>query len=159
MVKIRAAQALDAAAIAAIWNVEIRDGVSTFTTEEKSTAAVAQAIEGGQVFLVAQSEARVLGFACLSAFRSGPGYSRTVEHSVYLAADARGQGAGRALLAALAQVAADQGHHVMVAAVGGENASAIGFHKRQGFEEVARMPEVGRKFGRWMDLVLLQKSL
>ncbi|MBO9473595.1 N-acetyltransferase [Shimia sp. R10_1] len=156
--RLRTAEISDAEAIAAIWNREIRDGVSTFTTVEKTTEAVRAALEQA-VFLVAVRNGQVVGFATYGPFRAGPGYLRTVEHTVYLAEAARGQGMGRALLAALELAAKAAGHHVMVAGVGGENTGGIDFHKRMGFEEVGRLPEVGRKFDRWMDLVLLQKML
>ena len=157
---LRAATGADAEAVAAIWNREIREGVSTFTTLEKSVENVRVAIEAeGAVFFVAELNGAVAGFATYGPFRSGPGYARTVEHTVYLAKAARGQGAGRALVAALERAAKAAGHHVMVAGVGSENAAGITFHKSIGFQEVGRLPEVGRKFDRWMDLVLLQKML
>ena len=76
-----------------------------------------------------------------------------------LAGDARGQGVGRALMARLEDHARTQGIHVLIAGVSGENEAAIAFHRAIGFTEAARLPEVGRKFGRWMDLVLLHKRL
>jgi phosphinothricin acetyltransferase len=157
---LRAAEARDAEAVAAIWNEEIRSGVSTFTTVEKSEEALSAAFAAeGAVFLVAEQAGQVVGFATYGAFRGGPGYAQTVEHTIYLDVAARGQGLGAALLAALEQAARAAGHHVMVAAVGAENVAALRFHARHGFAEVGRLPEVGRKFDRWMDLVLLQKML
>lgn len=158
--KIRAALGDDAEAIAAIWNLEIREGVSTFTTIEKSVDGVRAAIEAeGAVFFVAEQSGQVVGFATYGPFRAGPGYAHTAEHTVYLAKDARGQGAGRALVEMLVKSAKAAGLRVLVAGVGSENAAGVAFHKRIGFQEVGRMPEVGRKFDRWMDLVLLQKML
>jgi len=156
---LRAATAADAGAIAAIWNREIRDGVSTFNTVEKELGALKAAIASEGVFLVAEEASEVVGFATFGPFRGGPGYAQTMEHTVYLAESARGKGAGRALMAALETAAKERGVHVLVAGVGGENSAGIAFHKAMGFAEVGRMPEVGRKFERWMDLVLLQKRL
>lgn len=157
--EVRVATPDDAEAIAAIWNAEILSGVSTFTTVEKTPQDVARAIKSAEVFLVAAQGAAVLGFGTYGAFRGGPGYSATVEHTVYLTKGARGCGLGRRLMERLETVARAQGHHVMVAAVGSENAAGVAFHKALGFQQVGRLPQVGRKFDRWMDLILLQKML
>ncbi len=156
---LRDATMADAEAIAAIWNREIRDGVSTFNTIEKELGALKAAIASEVVFLVAEDAGAVVGFATFGPFRGGPGYALTMEHTIYLAENARGKGVGRALMARLEVEAKARGVHVLVAGVGGENSGGIAFHKAMGFVEVARMPEVGRKFDRWMDLVLLQKLL
>ncbi|MBO9397594.1 N-acetyltransferase [Shimia sp. R9_2] len=157
---LRRAAASDAEVVAAIWNAEIRDGVSTFTTVEKTSEQVRAAIEAeAAAFFVAERAGQIVGFATYGAFRGGPGYARTVEHTVYLTPSARGQGLGRALLEQLEDGAKSAGYHVMVAGVGSENAAGIVFHKTMGFQEVGRLPEVGRKFDRWMDLVLLQRML
>ena len=157
---IRPAKSADIPAILAIWNPLVRETSVTFTTVEKTPDGLAADIAArGPAFLVAEAEGAVLGFASYGAFRSGPGYARTAEHTVILDAAARGRGVGRALVARLEDVAREAGLHVLVAGVSGENPGAIAFHKAIGFQEVARMPEVGRKFGRWMDLVLLQKRI
>ena len=156
---IRDATAADAGAIAAIWNHDIRTGVSTFNTVEKDLGTLAAAIASEAVFLVAEDGGRVIGFATYGPFRGGPGYARTMEHTIYLDARGRGKGTGRALMTELEARARAGGVHVLVAGVGGENTAGISFHLRLGFQEVGRMPHVGRKFDRWMDLVLLQKML
>jgi L-amino acid N-acyltransferase YncA len=156
---LRDATSADAGAIAAIWNREIRDGVSTFNTVEKDLGALKAAIASDAVYVVAEEGTEVVGFATFGPFRGGPGYVHTMEHTIYLDEAARGKGVGRALMAALEVAAKGRGVHVLVAGVGGENSSGIAFHKAMGFVEVGRMPEVGRKFDRWMDLVLLQKLL
>ncbi|SEP01289.1 phosphinothricin acetyltransferase [Salinihabitans flavidus] len=158
--RIRAAEQGDAAAIAAIWNREIRDGVSTFNTAEKTRIEIAELIAArGAGFIVAYMHGAVIGFATYFQFRGGPGYAHTMEHSIHLAEAARGQGTGRALMAVLEQNARAAGVHSLIAGIGGENLSGVAFHTRVGFAPVARLPEVGRKFGRWMDLVLMQKFL
>lgn len=158
MVTIRHATEGDASAITALWNHIIRDTIVTFNPTEKTEAEVAEAIRGRPVFLVAE-QADFLGFATFSQFRGGAGYARTMEHTILLAAEARGRGVGRALMTALCAAARDSGAHVLVAGVSGENTGAIAFHLAAGFAITGRMPEVGWKFGRWHDLVLLQKTL
>jgi phosphinothricin acetyltransferase len=157
---IRQAGPGDIPAILAIWNPLIRDTSVTFTTVEKTPEALAADITArGRAFLVAEADGDVVGFASYGAFRSGPGYAQTGEHTVILDARARGRGLGRLIMAHLEEVACDAGLHVLVAGVSAENPVAIAFHEAIGYRSVARMPEVGRKFGRWMDLVLLQKIL
>lgn len=157
---LRPAQPNDMPQILAFWNPLIRETSVTFTTVEKTPETLAADIAArGAAFQVAEDAGAVFGFASYGTFRSGPGYAHTAEHTVILAPEARGRGVGRALMARLQEVARAADVHVLVAGVSGENAGAIAFHRAIGFAEVARMPEVGRKFGRWMDLVLLQKTL
>jgi L-amino acid N-acyltransferase len=109
--------------------------------------------------LVATDETGVIGFATFGDFRSWPGYRFTVEHSVHIRADRRGQGVGQALMQPLIASATALGKHVMVAGVDADNASSIRFHERLNFVRVAHFREVGFKFGRWLDLVFLQRWL
>ncbi|PRY25047.1 phosphinothricin acetyltransferase [Aliiruegeria haliotis] len=157
--KIRRAQVGDAGGIVAIANPIIRDTVITFTTEEKSVAGTVQAMQDGQPFWVAEASCGIVGYATLFPFRSGPGYARTREHTIGLLPSARGQGAGRCLMDVMLAEASAQGVHSVFAGVSGENRAGIDFHTALGFREVARLPEVGWKFGRWHDLVLMQKIL
>lgn len=157
---VRQACASDAAAIAELWNGFIRDTAVTFTTLEKTEEGIAADITTrGPCFVVAEADGELLGFATCFAFRGGPGYAHTKEHSVMLAKAARGLGVGRALMTDLMAAAKAEGCHSMFAGVSGENAEGVLFHKAIGFAEVARLPQVGRKFDRWMDLVLMQKFL
>ena len=150
----------DAAAIAAIWNPIIRDSAVTFTSEEKTEDALVEMIMArGPAFIVAETAGAVLGFASYGAFRDGPGYAHVGEHTIHLAPHARGQGVGRALMRALEAQARRAGIRVLVAGISGENPAACGFHAALGFVEVGRMPGVGCKFGRLMDLILMQKTL
>ena len=109
--------------------------------------------------LVATAADNVLGYASFGDFRAFDGYRFTVENSVYVAADARRRGIASALLVALIERAAGLGKHVMIAGIAGENEISIGLHEKHGFVETARLPEVGFKFGRWLDLVFLQRKL
>ncbi|WP_323771444.1 GNAT family N-acetyltransferase [Antarctobacter sp.] len=157
---IRPAKACDAVPICAIWNEVIAHTAATFTSQLKTPDGIATDIAArGPAFQVAETGGTVIGFATYFQFRGGPGYRHTMEHSIQLAPQARGRGAGRALLAALEEVARQQGVHSLWAGVSGENPGGVIFHARLGYTEVARLPQVGRKFDRWMDLVLLQKIL
>lgn len=162
-VKILPASADDAKAIVAIWNPIIRDTTVTFNSVEKSPADVIAMIDthlaAGQAFLIARKGDDLLGFATYGAFRSGSGYTNTVEHTVILTDRARGKGVGRTLLAALQSHARANGVHSMIASVAEENSAAVAFHKALGFEQVAHIREAGRKFDRWLDVVFLQKIL
>ncbi len=160
---IRGARAEDAPILAEIWNHNIRHTANTFTTAEKTACGLADDIAArqavGRAFLVAESDGRAIGFATYFPFRSGPGYARTAEHSVMLNEAMKGRGMGRALVRAIEDHAQSAGIHVLIAAVSSENPNAVAFYKAIGYAQVAIMPELGRKFDRWMDLILLQKRL
>lgn len=161
---IRPAAAADAAAIVAIWNPVIRDTAVTFNPVEKTEGEVAAMIAArqgaGHGFFVAEGAAgEILGFATYAQFRAGAGYARTMEHTVLLAPAAQGRGTGRALMAAVERHAAAAGAGTMIAGVSAENPAGRAFHAAIGYAEIAVLPAVGWKFGRWMDLVLMQKRL
>lgn len=159
-VTVRPARPEDAAEIAAIWNPIIDGTAATFTTARKTEAGlIADIAHRGAAFQVAEAGGHLLGFATYFQFRGGPGYAYTMEHSIQLAPEARGRGVGRALMTTLEEVARREGVHSLWAGVSGENPEGRAFHLRLGFEEVATLPEVGFKFGRWMDLILLRKIL
>lgn len=156
---IRAARPGDAPAIAEIWNRIIRDTTITFTTAEKDPETIAAGIAGGAPVHVAEEAGTILGFVTAFQFRGGPGYAHTFEHSIHLVPGAHGRGLGRALMAAVENDLRARGAHSLFAGVSGENAAGVTFHAALGYREVARLPEVGWKFGRWHDLVLMQKML
>ena len=128
------------------------------TLEERRAWWRARAAQGYPI-LVARDALGVLGFASFGDFRAWPGYRFTVEHSVHVRADGRGRGAGTVLLTRLIARAAALGKHVMIGGVDAANTASIRFHERLGFEQAARLREVGHKFGRWLDLVFLQRRL
>lgn len=160
---IRDATPQDAEAIAAIWNPVIRDTPFTFNAQEKTADEVARTIASrqaeGHPFLVATDGPRVTGFASYAQFRGGVGYARSMEHTVILSPAAWGQGTGRALMSTLEARARASDVHVLIGGVSAENPAGRAFHARIGFAEVAILPQVGYKFGRYMDLVLMQKIL
>ncbi|WP_166417616.1 GNAT family N-acetyltransferase [Cochlodiniinecator piscidefendens] len=160
---IRPAEFRDAAPICKIWNHIISNSIATFNSQEKSETEIKQAIreksDRSHGFFVADENGIVLGFGTYGQFRGGIGYAHSMEHTIYLDERAHGLGIGRHLMQALENHARSNDVHSMLAGVSAENDAGIGFHKALGYIEVARLPEVGRKFDRWMDLVLLQKQL
>jgi len=161
---IRAARETDATAICAVWNPIIRDTAITFNSVEKTATEIAGTIaqkrQDGHGFWVAQAaDGQLDGFATYGQFRGGAGYARTVEHTVILGAPARGRGTGRALLETLEDHARRSGAHQILAGISGENPGGIAFHAAMGYRPVVVLPEVGWKFGRFMDLHLMVKRL
>jgi L-amino acid N-acyltransferase YncA len=116
-------------------------------------------VASGYPVLVAADPSGVLGFSTFGDFRAWPGYRFTVEHSVHVRADCRGRGIGSELLQALFPLATALGKHVMIAGVDAANLPSIRFHERLGFERAGTLREVGHKFGRWLDLVFLQRFI
>ena len=150
--------------IRALYNSEIRDGVALWWARERTEAEMAAwmsgRLEAGFPVLTARSDdGAFLGFGAFGPFRGNDGYAATIEHSLYVDPAMRGRGVGGQLLDALEQSARAWGAHVMVGGIEAENAASIALHARRGFAETARMPEVGRKFDRWLTLVLMQKIL
>lgn len=160
---IRDAVPADAPGISAIWNPVIRGTAITFTSAEKSltevTALITNRQTAGQGFLVMEDAAGLAGFATYAPFRGGSGYRLSMELTIQLAPRAQGRGLGRALMRRLEDHARHAGVHVMVAGISGENPRARAFHEALGYSVAGTLPEVGHKFGRFMDLWLLQKIL
>jgi len=157
--RIRGARPDDAEALAAMWNVMIRETLFTFTTEEKSPGGIAAMIKDRPgAFWVADAPEPV-GFVTYGQFRAGPGYAASVEHSIVLTQSAQGHGIGRALMTKAFGSAAQQGRHVMMAAISGAYPGAVAFHSALGFLPVGRLPEVGLKHDQWIGLILMQKML
>ncbi|MGY4173555.1 N-acetyltransferase family protein [Bradyrhizobium sp. USDA 4529] len=160
---IRPATEQDIPAITAIFNEAVANSNAIWTEKQDSEAerlawmTARQAL--GYPVLVAVEGATVLGYGTFGDFRAFPGYRYSVEHSVYIHADHRGRGLGRIIVDELIAAATALGKHVMIAGIDGGNPASLRLHARAGFVEVARMPEVGRKFGRWLDLVFMQRLL
>ncbi len=160
---IRHADADDLPAILAIYNDVIATSTAVYSempaTLEDRLAWWRARVEQRYPVLVASDATGVVGFASFGDFRAWPGYKFTVEHSVHVRADRRGEGVGSALVTALVREASALGKHVMIAGVDADNGPSIRMHERLGFERVAHFRQVGFKFGRWLDLVFLQRYL
>ena len=113
----------------------------------------------GLPVIVAESDGGVIGFATYGPWRPKTGYRFTVENSVYVHPDHRGRGAATSLLSTVIEHARDGDVHAIVAGIEATNAASIALHEKFGFRHVALLPEVGFKFGRWLDLTYLQLSL
>ena len=114
--------------------------------------------EGYPIF-VAVDDSGVLGFSSFGDFNPRPGYRFTVENSINLRADQRGKGLATRLMQPLIERAQKLGKHIMLGLIDGDNAASIRLHQKLGFEQTAFMPQVGYKFGRWLNLVIMQRSL
>jgi L-amino acid N-acyltransferase len=160
---VRPATDVDMDQVAAIWEPILRDTTITFAsdirTPETLCRMAADRRADGREFFVAADGTRVLGFATYGQFRGGNGYVTSMEHTVILAPRAQGRGVGRALMTAVEDHARDRGAHTMVAVVSGENPEGIAFHKALGYVDHGTLPQVGRKFGRYLDAVFMVKIL
>lgn len=154
------ARLADAEEIRAIYNVEVATSTATFDLTPRTLAeqeAWLREHSGAYPAIVAVEDGEVIGFAALSPFRDRPAYATTVEDSVYVRADRQGRGVGKALLTELLRLAAAHGFHAVIARIGGHNEASIALHRSCGFEIVGVEREVGRKFGRWLDVVEMQR--
>lgn len=161
---IRDATVDDIPAITEIYNEDVLTTTvnwnATTVDEDDRRAWFAGRSSAGLPVLVAVDEAdAVLGYASYGDFRTFSGYRHTVEHSVYVRGEARGRGLGKDLTISLIDRAREAGKHVMVAAIDADNAASISLHERLGFAHAGRLDQVGTKFGRWLDVVLLQLIL
>ena len=158
--RIRPAVMADAGAISAIYNHYILTSTATFTEEVEPVAGRERwlaAHTGDHLVLVAEEEAgAIAGWASLSPFHERSAFRFTAEDSIYLRHDRRGQGLGGRLLAEVMAGARRGGLRTVVAAITAEQGASIALHRRHGFVQVAHLREVGRKFGRWLDVVYLQ---
>lgn len=160
---IREASHADLPAITAIYNEVISNSDAIY---RESSVPVSERTEwfdakvnNGYPVLVATESDEIVGYGVYGNFRFGEGYNHTVEHSVHVRSDKRGQGIGKAILAELISIATTEKRHVMVAAIDSKNLKSISLHTQFGFLESARMPEVAKKNGRALTLVLMQKIL
>ncbi len=162
-VSIRAAHGRDVAAITAIYAEHVLGGTGTFDTVPRTEAATLSKLEECQrhawPFLVAERDGMVLGYAYATQFRDRSAYAHACENSIYVKADQTGGGIGSLLLGRLCDESERVGFRQMIAVVGGGEAASVALHESQGFRISGRMTSVGRKFGRWLDTVYLQRSL
>lgn len=161
---IRPSTAADLPAITAIYAWNVRHGTGTFELDAPDQPEMSRrrddVLAKGLPWLVAQRNDAVLGYAYANHFRPRLAYRFCLEDSVYLAADAQGQGVGRLLLAELLARCEAAGARQMLAVIGDStNLGSIGVHRTLGFAHTGTMHAAGWKFGRWLDVVVMQKSL
>ena len=161
---VRPATAADAPALAAIYGWHVVNGVGTFEDAPPSEADMAARLAAVQArglpWFVAELEGRVKGFAYAAPFRLRAAYRYTAEDSVYVAPDAQGQGLGRATLSAVIEACEAMGLRQLLAVIGDSaNAGSLGVHRSLGFQPAGTLPGVGYKHGRWLDVVLMARTL
>ncbi len=162
--EIRPATDADIADIQAIYAHHVLNGTGTFEEEppsvEEMTGRFQKVICQHCVWLVASDATGVLGYGYYTPFRDRSAYRYTVEDSIYVREDVRGQGVGKALVAKLIELATAQGLRQMIAVIGdSENVGSIGVHASLGFHMIGTMKSAGIKFGRWLDVVSMQRPL
>ena len=163
-VEIRAAVEADLAAIARIYDHAVRFGTATFELIPPDLAEMtrrhASLASSDFPYLAAALEGQVVGYAYAGPYRPRPGYRFTVENSVYLAPAVQQRGIGYSLLRRLIAESEARGYRQMIAVIGDSaNAASISLHIKAGFQTVGTHPNVGFKFGRWLDTVMMQRPL
>jgi L-amino acid N-acyltransferase YncA len=162
-VKCRLAAMDDAEAIRTIYNREVVGSTVTFDMVPRSLEDQQQWLDehsGAHPAIVAVTDGgQVCGFGSLSPYRPRPAYRTTVEDSVYVDPRFQGQGVGRAVLSELVHLAGGHGFHAVIGRIVGGHEASIGLHRACGFEQIGTEKEVGRKFGKWLDVVLMQLLL
>jgi L-amino acid N-acyltransferase len=160
--EVRLARQEDAEAIRAIYNSEVLGSTVTFDlvprTPGEQTAWIIRH-QGAHPAVVALEGSTVVGFGSLSAFRDRAAYATTVEDSLYVDDVWRGKGVGRLLLEELVTLAVARGFHTVIARISGDNEPSMGLHRACGFVPVGVEREVGRKFGHWIDVAIMQRML
>ncbi|WP_035373402.1 arsinothricin resistance N-acetyltransferase ArsN1 family B [Pseudoduganella violaceinigra] len=163
MTLIRSAHPADAAAIAAIYNHYVAS--STITFEEAEVGAdvmavrIAKVISSKLPWLVIEQDGKVLGYAYASKWKERSAYRFSVESSIYLQQEARGRGLARKLYQHLFELLRQSGVHLVIGGVALPNDASVGLHRKMGFQPVGAFKEVGRKFGRWIDVSYWQLRL
>jgi phosphinothricin acetyltransferase len=162
----RPATPADIPVITAIYAESVVNATASFETvppgEKEMARRLKELVKAGYPCLVAEggTPRRILGYGYAGAYRPRPAYRNTVEDSVYLAADARGQGIGGVLLRRIIDTCADKGFRQMVAIItGSDDQASIRLHRAAGFVEVGTLKNVGFKHGRWLDTVIMQRAL
>ena len=161
-IQIRLAKQKDAETIREIYNHEVRNSTATFDLVERTTEEQEEWLterSGAFSVLVAEMSNKILGFASLSPYKSRAAYRTTVEDSIYINEEFRNQGIAGELLFHLLEVAKSSGFHAVIARIGGANEASIALHQRFDFEIVGTEKEIGRKFGKWQDVVVMQRII
>ena len=163
-ITLRDATVADVPAMTAIYAHHVLHGTGTFEEDPPDEADIAARMakvqDGGHAWLVAEEDGLILGYGYFAPFRPRSAYRFSAEDSVYVRDDIRGQGVGKALVAELLRRAEAMGIRQMVAVIGdSENVGSIGLHISLGFRQIGVLKAVGMKFGRWVDVVQMQKAL
>lgn len=162
-VAVRAARLRDAAAVASIYNHYVCDTIVTFEERHVSVGEMRTRIRLigslGLPWLVAEAGGAVVGYAYANKWKERAAYRHSVETTVYLRADSTGRGIGRLLYTGLIAGLRALGHHAIIGGIALPNAASVGLHESLGFRKVAHFHEVGRKFGRWIDVGYWQLAL
>jgi phosphinothricin acetyltransferase len=159
---LRRALEIDSESIRLIYNTEVLTSTATLDLVPRSPSdqeAWMAGHSGVYPVLVAEADGVVAGFASLSAYRPRPGYATAVEDSVYVAESYRGRRVGRLLLTGAVEAAVSHGFHSVIGRIITEQQASIALHTACGFEIIGTEREVGRKFGRWLDVALAQRML
>jgi L-amino acid N-acyltransferase YncA len=161
---VRPVRDADIPAMTAIYAHAVLHGVASFEVEPPDVAEMTRRMRAvtdtGFPYLVAELDGRILGYAYATLYRARPAYRNSIENSVYVSPDAHRLGVGRALLAALIEIATDRGFRQMIAVIGDSgNAGSIGLHRALGFTFCGTIHSVGYKHGRWLDSVIMQRAL
>ena len=163
-VSIRAATTADIPAITRIYAKAVAEGTASFEIDPPDEAEMTQRmriiLDSGLPYIAAERAGVLVGYAYAGLYHRRPGYRYTLEDSIYVAQDAQRGGIGRSLLNTLIGRAEALGYRQMIAVIGDSaNAPSIGLHTAAGFEAVGIYRNVGFKFGRWLDSVLMQRAL
>jgi phosphinothricin acetyltransferase len=163
-IEIRPAVAADLPAITAIYDEAVRNGTATFELIPPDLAEMTRRfdalVSAGFPYLVALLDGRVAGYAYAALYRTRPAYRFTVENSVYLDPATHRRGIGTRLLQRLVDDCEAQGFRQIIAVIGDSaNAGSIGVHAKTGFQMIGIHPDVGFKFGRWLDIVMMQRAI
>ncbi len=162
-VLLRRAELTDAEAIRSIYNVEVTTSTHVFElvphTLEQQERWIRDRSGAHAAVVAVDDDGVVVGFGSLSPYRPRPAYSTTVEDSVYVHPDRQGAGAGKAILAELLDLATAHGFHSVIGRIADHNEASVALHRSLGFDEVGTEREVGRKFHRWIDVVVMQRLL
>ena len=162
--EIRAATAADLPAITAIYREAVLHGTATFELVPPDLVEMTRRYDditsAGFPYLVAMLNGRVVGYCYASLYRARPAYRFTVENAIYLAPDSHRRGVGTKLLERLIAACQALGFRQIIAVIGDSaNAGSIGVHAKAGFQMIGLHPDVGFKFGRWLDIVMMQRAL
>lgn len=161
--EIRPVTLADGPQVTAIYAHHVRHGTASYEVDPPSEAEMAarigKALDNNWPWLVAEIDGEVAGYAYVNQFRDRAAYRFGCENSIYVRSDSRGKGVGKVLLGALLEAAEQAGFRQMVAVIGGGEPASVALHAALGFRHAGRLEAIGRKHGRWLDTVYMQRAL